>query len=126
MTQWTTGHCSRKKAPGGCQLHNLQCGYPECDRKPAMTPNPKVPLLTAEDAETLGWIIDGQHAMLRGDKKCPELASPKLKALATGQAVTVAVMTEDELRAEFNGYRNNWPTCMQAMLAIARAKGIVR
>lgn len=32
--KYTTGHCSNNKQPGGCQLHNLQCGYPECDRKP--------------------------------------------------------------------------------------------
>lgn len=30
---FTTGHCKEKAKPGGCQLHNLQCGYPECDRK---------------------------------------------------------------------------------------------
>lgn len=33
VAEYTTGHCARKKAPGGCQLHNLQCGYPNCDRK---------------------------------------------------------------------------------------------
>ena len=32
---YTTGHCKEKAKPKGCQLHNLQCGYPECDRKPA-------------------------------------------------------------------------------------------
>lgn len=32
--KYTTGHCSNNKVRGGCQLHNLQCGYPECDRKP--------------------------------------------------------------------------------------------
>ena len=31
--KYTTGHCPHKKAVGGCQLHNLQCGYPDCDRK---------------------------------------------------------------------------------------------
>jgi hypothetical protein len=30
--QLSTGHCENKKQPGGCHLHNLQCGYPECDR----------------------------------------------------------------------------------------------
>lgn len=29
----TTGHCKHKNQPGGCQLHNLQCGYPRCDQK---------------------------------------------------------------------------------------------
>lgn len=32
---WTYGHCEHKRAPGGCQLHNLQCAYPDCDRRPA-------------------------------------------------------------------------------------------
>ena len=32
---FTEGHCEHKKAPGGCQLHNLHCGYPDCDRRPA-------------------------------------------------------------------------------------------
>ncbi len=31
--QYTTGHCKEHSKPGGCQLHNLHCGYPECDRK---------------------------------------------------------------------------------------------
>ncbi len=29
----THGHCSEKNKPGGCQLHNLQCGYPKCDQE---------------------------------------------------------------------------------------------
>ena len=32
---YTTGHCENHKKPGGCPLHNLQCGYPQCDRQPA-------------------------------------------------------------------------------------------
>ena len=31
---FTTGHCKNNAQPGGCQLHNLQCGYPDCDRRP--------------------------------------------------------------------------------------------
>jgi hypothetical protein len=27
-------HCKHKAQPGGCQLHNLQCGYPKCDEPP--------------------------------------------------------------------------------------------
>lgn len=27
----TSGWCEEKKRPGGCQLHNLHCGYPNCD-----------------------------------------------------------------------------------------------
>lgn len=32
-SKYTTGHCKEKARPGGCQLHNLHCGYPECDRE---------------------------------------------------------------------------------------------
>jgi hypothetical protein len=35
---YTTGHCKEKAQPGGCQLHNLHCGYPDCDRKAVATP----------------------------------------------------------------------------------------
>jgi len=30
---YTTGHCAEHAKPGGCQLHNLHCGWPDCDRK---------------------------------------------------------------------------------------------
>ena len=39
--KYTTGHCKEKAHPKGCQLHNLHCGYPDCDRKPI--PAPAVP-----------------------------------------------------------------------------------
>ena len=32
------GHCVHKKQPGGCQLHNLHCGWPDCDTLPRSTP----------------------------------------------------------------------------------------
>lgn len=38
---FTEGHCVEKRKPGGCQLHNLHCGYPACDRK-AAAPSPAV------------------------------------------------------------------------------------
>lgn len=33
--EYTTGHCKEMQHRDGCQLHNLQCGYPSCDRKAA-------------------------------------------------------------------------------------------
>lgn len=42
MKNYTEGHCANKRAKGGCQLHNLYCGYPKCDMKPI----PKVPELS--------------------------------------------------------------------------------
>ena len=32
---YTEGRCAEKAKKGGCQLHNLHCGYPACDRRPA-------------------------------------------------------------------------------------------
>jgi hypothetical protein len=32
------GHCPERRKPGGCQLHNVQCGYPKCDQAPAVQP----------------------------------------------------------------------------------------
>ncbi len=45
---FTEGHCAEKRKPGGCQLHNLHCGYPACDRKavpqsPAVAPTQETP-----------------------------------------------------------------------------------
>lgn len=31
---FTTGHCHHAKSRAGCPLHNLECGYPACDRRP--------------------------------------------------------------------------------------------
>jgi len=44
----TTGHCENHKQKGGCQLHNLQCGWPDCDRKPITTPLHRKPLTDEE------------------------------------------------------------------------------
>ena len=40
---YTTGHCEHHKQKNGCQLHNLQCGWPDCDRKPISTPRQMQP-----------------------------------------------------------------------------------
>ena len=45
---YTTGHCENHKQKGGCQLHNLQCGWPDCDRKPITTPPQRKPLTDVE------------------------------------------------------------------------------
>lgn len=34
VPKFTTGHCKEMQHRDGCQLHNLHCGYPNCDRKP--------------------------------------------------------------------------------------------
>jgi hypothetical protein len=34
LPQYTTGHCEENKKVGGCQLPNVNCGWPACDRRP--------------------------------------------------------------------------------------------
>lgn len=61
---YTTGHCEQHKQNGGCQLHNLQCGWPDCDRKPITTPPaqrkpPRFPTMLRKmwsGAEVQKWI----------------------------------------------------------------------
>jgi len=47
----TTGHCENHKQKGGCQLHNLQCGWPDCDRKPITNQPQSKPLTDNELAD---------------------------------------------------------------------------
>jgi hypothetical protein len=35
-----TKKCIEKEKPGGCQLHNLHCGYPDCTIDKTITPIP--------------------------------------------------------------------------------------
>ena len=46
---YTTGHCENHKQKGGCQLHNLQCGWPDCDRKPTTAPPQQAEPLNLSD-----------------------------------------------------------------------------
>jgi hypothetical protein len=60
--QYTTGHCKERAKPNGCQLHNLHCGYPECDRKPAA--------LAQQEQEPVAWLktmYSGTRPMLEVD-----------------------------------------------------------
>ena len=48
---YTTGHCENHKQKGGCQLHNLQCGWPDCDRKPTTAPPQQAEPVQEQDVE---------------------------------------------------------------------------
>jgi hypothetical protein len=62
---YTTGHCERKKQPGGCDLHNLSCRYPDCDREAAQ-PKP------AGEADSLVRRLD---VALNGEDRAAPQAS---------------------------------------------------
>jgi len=51
---YTTGHCENHKQKGGCQLHNLQCGWPDCDRKPTTAPPQQAE--PAQEPAALDWL----------------------------------------------------------------------
>ncbi len=58
---YTTGHCKEKAQPNGCRLHNLHCGYPACDRKAVVTPQPKREPLTDEQCLDLAEGCTAQY-----------------------------------------------------------------
>lgn len=53
VPKYTEGHCRYKKLPAGCPLHNIQCGYPNCDRRPASATKP--PSVQPDADEALRW-----------------------------------------------------------------------
>ena len=61
---YTTGHCENHKQKGGCQLHNLQCGWPDCDRKPITAPPQRKPL-TDEEIEQINASLNGKRDLSR-------------------------------------------------------------
>lgn len=70
MSEFTEGHCPQKAKPEGCQLHNLQCGYPECDRRPVREP---IKLVTRLNPDPDPDIVAGLRGLLemaeRGEVK---------------------------------------------------------
>ena len=53
--KYSYGHCPKRAQPGGCQEHNLHCGYPSCDRQEI--PADQVPSL-AERIEATRHIFE--------------------------------------------------------------------
>lgn len=64
---YTTGHCENHKKPGGCPMHNLQCGYPDCDRRPATAqPEARGEFVRVPREPTDRMESEGAKAMRRG------------------------------------------------------------
>jgi hypothetical protein len=58
-----TKKCIEKEKPGGCQLHNLHCGYPDCTIDKTITP---IPLPLKQQVfrwfrEKYDWYLDLGH-----------------------------------------------------------------
>lgn len=95
------------------------------------------PLLTAEDAETLIWMLSGFRNLIRGDKTQGDIKSAVLQALADGRTRCVEVLSEEEHRARFEawwcppdhdeapGFQVHKQLAWEAYLACARANSLV-
>lgn len=74
MAKYTTGHCPNHNQPGGCQLHNLQCGWPNCDRRQVQPQPPSAASVSERARELLakeyrghGWHEDAGRLCMGGD-----------------------------------------------------------
>ena len=63
-----TIYCAEKRKPGGCQLHNLHCGWPKCNESPQQAAQPVAPNIRAalqqaylalEELDGPGYLIGG-------------------------------------------------------------------
>ena len=85
------------------------------------------PILTAEDAETLIWMLSGFRNMIHGDKTQPDIRSAPLQALRDKRTVCIPVRSEEELREMFDkqyghirgtyrlAYWSVWLACARAI-----------
>lgn len=54
-----TIYCAEKRKPGGCQLHNLHCGWPKCNESSQQAAQPQQ---AAPCDEEIGWLIEHRAA----------------------------------------------------------------
>jgi len=101
---YTTGHCENHKQKGGCQLHNLQCGWPDCDRKPTTA--------SSQQAEPVEQLAELQ-AMLRAEVD-------RLIAAGIQPQRKLVPLTEEEI--ERIGMKH--VTLREVIRAVERAHGI--
>ena len=74
----TTGHCENHKQKGGCQLHNLQCGWPDCDRKPITSPPQRKP-----EQKPVAWMDEFGNVFPLGAQRGPKHLNEPMKPLYT-------------------------------------------
>ncbi len=82
IVSYTTGHCKEKAQPNGCQLHNLHCGYPACDRKAVVNPQPKREPLTNKNP----LLVFAKECVL-GAYREDELADAAFKAIEAAHGI---------------------------------------
>lgn len=85
-----------------------------------------VPLLTAEDAETIAWAVDGFYAMSHPKgKQAPPLTIPKLNAIATRAVICKPAAAEEadrarivELETDNSNVRSQYSRALTALRAV--------
>jgi hypothetical protein len=85
---FTTGHCKEKQKPGGCQLHNLHCAYPDCDRKPVASP-PSEASMDERAAKTLDLIAKMAGNVVFNGKQRPISHEDHMRAWADIEAIAI-------------------------------------
>lgn len=76
--RYTSGHCQNNNQPGGCQLHNLQCQWPDCDRQPITPPYLQPDWVPTSKQDVVDLLLDVQagHVSCR---KASDLLFPQFK-----------------------------------------------
>lgn len=112
---YTTGHCAEKNKPGGCQLHNLHCGYPACDRRAAPKQAAQEP---AEAQEPIAWMYDwdadGEVVRDWVSRDYDEAHSPtngchNIRPLYTAPQPVRKPLTDAEIREAFSVHDKSYP-----------------
>ena len=126
----TTGHCENHKQKGGCQLHNLQCGWPDCDRKPITTSlqsrSEQAQWDAIPDAFNEWWDADYDDTGNPYRKDSPAYWAWSGWKAASKQPEQEPVAWEDVLGAIARGWTHddNKHKTMDVQLAVAIAKEI--
>lgn len=113
---YTTGHCEKNNQKGGCQLHNLQCGWPNCDRKPTgptPIPQPAVP------QEPVAWRRLGRNGGYEYEDGITSFEfDPKAEKLYAAPQTQRPRLSDEDIDAL--GAGNNYPGTLPGMRNFAR------
>jgi hypothetical protein len=95
------GGCPEKNQPGGCKLHNLQCGYPKCDE-------------LTEAAAAPAVVVDSDMIERARD------AYRSVKRYSTGDYPEGSIRSGDDLHRNDS---NAWESALAAALSQGKANG---
>jgi len=120
----TTGHCENHKQKGGCQLHNLQCGWPDCDRKPITTQPEQEPVVWMYQDKTSHAVKFQRHMSDFVDHsrfyETPLYTTPLQRKPLTDEEI----WNSDSIMEANSGYGASFETLREIVRAIEAAHGI--